>query len=223
MKKLLLSLLFIAVISVPSFAQEENDQKFHFGLKASPLVAWTKIDAEGVTSDGIRIGFTYGLMTEFSISTNYAFATGVDISTRGGKYKYEIPDVPGFLEGGTVSVDQKIQFLDIPVALKLKTKEIGYIKYYGLFGFNPGIVIMASQDVESDAEIQPDRGDRSNQSDFTVFNIGLIVGAGLEYNLGGSTSLTGGIHFNNGLIDIWDQDKAKMKSNSLTLNVGIFF
>lgn len=216
MKKLLLSLLFIPAIISSSLGQEANDQKFHFGLKASPGLAWTRINADGVKQDGLRVGFTYGLMTDFSISTNYAFSTGIDISTRGGKYKVTVPN-------GSVSVDQKLQFIDIPIALKLKTKEIGYIKYYGLFGFNPGIVVKATKDVSSDVAYIPNENKVSNQSDFTVFNVGLLIGAGIEYNLGGNTSVTAGLHYNNGLIDIWDINKAQMKSDGLTLNLGIFF
>lgn len=103
-------------------------------VKATPTISWLRVDAEGLSNDGIRIGFTYGLVTEFKFSSNYAFATGIDVSYRGGKFKYSLGD-------DDVSFTQKLQFLDVPVALKLRTNEIGYMKYYGTFGFLPGVII----------------------------------------------------------------------------------
>lgn len=219
MKKLVLSAILLTALSTTLSAQESlssNDQKFNFGLKATPTISWLRVDAEGVSNDGIRIGFTYGLVTEFRISNNYAFGTGIDISYRGGKYKFEI-------ENKNVAVTQKLQFLDVPVALKLRTNEIGYMKYFGTFGFLPGVIIKATKSVESDSPYFGDGTNKSNQSDFTVFNLGLLVGAGLEYNIGGKTSITAGLTYNNGFIDIWDVNNAQMNSDNISLNIGVFF
>ena len=220
MKKLVLSAMLIGALSTNLSAQEitgsYDDQTFNFGLKATPTISWLRVDAEGISNDGIRIGFTYGLVTEFKFSTNYAFATGIDVSYRGGKFKYS-------LGNDEVSFTQKLQFLDVPVALKLRTNEIGYMKYYGTFGFLPGVIIKATESIDSESPFVEDRSNRSNQSDFTVFNIGLLVGAGAEYNLGGKTSITAGITYNNGIIDILKEKDAQMNSDCISLNLGVFF
>lgn len=221
MKKLVLSAMLIGALSTNLSAQEVtgsyDDQTFNFGLKATPTISWLRVDAEGISNDGIRIGFTYGLVTEFKFSSNYAFATGIDVSYRGGKYKYIEQD------DKNVAITQKLQFLDVPVALKLRTNEIGYMKYYGTFGFLPGVIIKATQTIDSESILVDDRSNRSNQSDFTVFNIGLLVGAGAEYNLGGKTSITAGITYNNGIIDILKEKNAQMNSDCISLNLGVFF
>ena len=220
MKKLVLSAMLIVALSTNLSAQEitgsYDDQTFNFGLKATPTISWLRVDAEGLSNDGIRIGFTYGLVTEFKFSSNYAFATGIDVSYRGGKFKYSLGD-------DDVSFTQKLQFLDVPVALKLRTNEIGYMKYYGTFGFLPGVIIKATESIDSESPFVDDRSNRSNQSDFTVFNIGLLVGAGAEYNLGGKTSITAGITYNNGIIDILKEKDAQMNSDCISLNLGVFF
>ncbi len=221
MKKLALSLLFVATIITASRAQEDEDQVFHFGLKASPTVNWFRVDADGVKNEALRIGFTYGLMTEFRITKNYAFATGLDISYRGGEYS-EVTLVPN----GVVNLTkiQRFQFVEVPISLKLKTNEIGYLKYYGTFGLLPGILVKANEDIESpDQALQPDRSKRSNQSDFAPFNVSLQVGLGIEYNLGGNTSFTAGIHYINGLVDIWDKNERQLRSDGIVLNIGVFF
>jgi len=221
MKKLLTTFFLLSCIVISVKAQDasgSDDQKFHFGLKATPTLCWLRVDAEGVKNDGIRIGFTYGLTTEFRIAKNYAFATGVDVSYRGGKYRVDLGSL------GELKVTQRLQYLDVPIALKLKTNEIGYIKYYGSFGFLPGVLIKANQDVDSpNTSLIPNSSKRSNQSDFSAFNMGLVVGGGLEYNVGGSTSFTAGLVYNNGFIDIWDMKDAQMNTDYITLNLGILF
>ncbi|MBK8415785.1 MAG: hypothetical protein IPL22_15560 [Bacteroidetes bacterium] len=56
-----------------------------------------------------------------------------------------------------------------------------------------------------------------------MFNIGLLVGAGAEYNLGGKTSITAGITYNNGIIDILKEKDAQMNTDCISLNLGVFF
>ena len=228
MKKLVLSLMFVAIASTVLFAQSNYDeQKFHFGLKAHPVVSWARIDAEGVESEGIRIGFTYGLVTEFAFTKNYAFATGLDVSYRGGKYSQKLGGINSqtqTFEVIKVTRTQKFQMLELPLTLKLKTNEIGYIKYYGLFGGVPGFIVKATEDIESsNQDVFKDRDDRSNQGDFSFFNMSLIVGLGIEYNLGGSTAFTTGIHYKNGLIDILKEKKAQMRLDVVALNIGVLF
>ncbi|MFM8918042.1 MAG: hypothetical protein ACKOGP_09920, partial [Bacteroidota bacterium] len=85
-KRVFLSIMMAVAISFAANAQNDGESKFHFGLKASPSYNWMKTDGTGLESDGGSIGLSYGLMTEFAISKNYAFATGLDITYRGGKY-----------------------------------------------------------------------------------------------------------------------------------------
>ena len=84
----------------------------------------------------------------------------------------------------------------------MKTKEIGYLTYFGQFGGNIGIktkgrvtdqasnVLSLNQestltDLDLDDGIQP-------------LKVAINVGAGAEYNLSGSTSVFFGISYNHG-------------------------
>ena len=136
-KRVFLSIMMAIAISFSANAQNDGGSKFHFGLKASPSYNWMKTDGTGLESDGGSIGLSYGLMTEFAISKNYAFATGLEITYRGGKYKYNSDS----------SYKQMLQYVEVPIGLKLKTNEIGYIKYYGLFGILPGFLVKAKEDI----------------------------------------------------------------------------
>ncbi len=193
-----------------------------FGLKFTPSYCWFGLDRENYEGDGGYIGYTYGIMMDFRIADNYYFATGVEISQRGGKYKSDSlvgENPPRYFKG---EVTQRLQFVDIPFSLKLKTNEIGYTRYYGSFGFLSGFMVKANQDIDAENNSE-DRDKRDNMSDFGSFNFGLLVGAGLEYNFSGNTAITAGIQYHNAFVDIWSEDNAKMTSSFIALNLGLFF
>lgn len=195
-----------------------------FGLKFTPTYTWFGLDRENYDTDGGYIGYTYGIMMDFRIADNYYFATGVEISQRGGKYKSDkavISENP--LVTTKAEVTQRFQFIDLPFSLKLKTNEIGYTRYYGSFGFLGGVMVKANQDIEFENPAYEDKDKRDNQSDFGSFNFGLLVGAGLEYNFSGNTAVTAGIQYHNAFVDIWAIDNAKMTSSYISLNLGLFF
>ncbi len=206
----------------PQSSDNGGGKKLMFGLKFTPSYSWFGLDAEGVETDGGYIGYTYGVMMDFRLADNYYFGTGLEISQRGGKYSFD--NVSGTIPPQTNKVDvtQRLQFVDIPLSLKLKTNEIGYTRYYGTFGFLGGFVVKANQDIDADDNAD-DRDKRDNMSDFGIFNFGLLVGAGLEYNISGNTSITAGLQYHNAFVDIWKADDAKLTSSYISLNLGIFF
>jgi opacity protein-like surface antigen len=239
MKKLALTILISTLISGSIIAQDSTTAQetkakseepgLHFGLKLTPTFNWFTVDRNEFESDGAYIGYTYGLMMDFKLARNYFLATGVEISQRGGKLKSDALATETGLGGSPIkiggTITQRLQYVDIPLALKLKTNDIGYIQYYGHFGFLMGFMIKANQDVDFDDNSYgyEDKNKRNNQSDFGFFNFGLNVGLGLEYNIAGNTDITVGVGYQNGFVDIWSEDKAKITNNSITLNFGVFF
>jgi hypothetical protein len=78
----------VALLILSGFAsQAQNNEGLHFGLKVTPSIAWLRTDTKGTESDGSKFGFCYGLMTEFRFSDNYSFATGLDVTYRGGNLR----------------------------------------------------------------------------------------------------------------------------------------
>lgn len=190
----LIALAFVAV------AQTLNaqDTKFNFGLKVSPTIAWFKASGD-LDNDGSKIGFAYGLMADFNFSDNYALCTGVDVTYRGGKVKaYD-------------SLKQKtvLQYIEVPVTLKLKTNEIGYVTYFGKVGFAPGFNIRTDGDYK--------------KSDIYPFNLALVAGLGMQYSLGGKTALLAGVTFNNGFMDVVKAKNEKATSNFIAIDLGVMF
>lgn len=222
--------LFVFVLStffLTTFLNAQTEPKMHFGLKASPSLAWIMTDTKGISGNGTKFGFGYGLMTEFNFSSHYAFATGVDVNYRGGNLKLE-NDLNDSTKS-TVEAKYTIQYVELPLTLKLKTTEIGYFTYYLQFGISPGINIRAKADTKTTTQVGTHEATVVEDNDEDVkdginnFNLSMIISGGLEYTLSGSTVLLTGITFNNGFLDIFDGDAVKANSNFLALNIGILF
>lgn len=133
-----------------------------------------------------------------------------------------------------------MQYIEIPLTLKLKTNEIGYLTYFLQFGLSPGICIRSKADFTT--SIQSGGVTASSSSDkvdvkngINNINLSMIIGGGVEYTLSGSTTLLLGVQFNNGFLDVLDDkfddgllsedDRKTLKANSnyLALTVGILF
>ncbi len=84
-------------------------------------------------------------MADFIIDPNYAIASGLQITHSGGKLRF--PNDKGLFEEGLSTnenlYDLRLQYLEIPVALKLKTNPINDLTYWGQFGTYLGVNIGA--------------------------------------------------------------------------------
>jgi opacity protein-like surface antigen len=212
MKKVSIAFFASLLIMTGSAFGQAPNSNLHFGLKLSPMLSWTNSDIEGLEDDGSAIGFTYGLMMDFDFTSNYAISTGIELSHRKGKTKND-----------SLSFKYNLQYIDLPVALKLRTNEIGYITYYGKFGFIPGINVKATYDLESSTDLVADDDDVKFSSDINAFNLGLIVGGGIHYGLSGNTAIMVELLYNNGFIDILKEDGNQLKTSYVALNLGVYF
>ncbi len=229
MKKAFLILTLLSV-SLAGYSQK-SDNKFHFGIKAQPALAWFNVDApDGVSlkSDGLPFGFGYGLITDFGFADHYAFSTGLEVVYRGGKTLQNLPNKAG-QDSVTIANKYSLQFVEIPITLKLRTNEIGYMTYFFQVGFAPGYAIRTKADITTNNNGVTSTKTRVDVSDdINEFNMSMIIAAGAEYNISGNTSLLFGLTFNNGFLDLLDDTqyggkKVKGTNNFLSLTAGIMF
>ncbi len=210
-----------------------NAQNFRLGLTGSPSISWFKSETDGYNSEGVRFGISYGLLSEFVLADQYTFATGINVTYFGGKLDFPIADSPSdinpFIQKERT---YKLQNVEIPFTLKMKTREIGYNTYFAKFGFGGSVNIRAKAD---DTEYNPGATNSSVKKDIDIksetplFRASMIVGVGFEHSLGGSTALIGGLTFNNGFTNILKgKDYANIRNqqaraNYLELSLGIIF
>ena len=207
------------------FAQRSlPEYDFRLGLTAYPTIGWIK--PETGKTNSVALGFSYGLLADFNFAENYAFATGLTITTINGK-STEVNVKPYYDGSGSqVAYDlkYKLQYIEIPLTLKLKTDKIGEIKWYGQFGLSNGFNIGAKQNASesgSGSKVIIENKGISKQTNF--YRAGLILGVGGEFDVSGNTSVTTGWTLNNGFTDIASDSDRKVRNHYIGLNFGVFF
>lgn len=216
----LLLIFFWTAVSGKILAQSAQDvePRFHFGLKASPFLAWVKPDVNEVERDSRNFGFGYGVQTEFRIHRNYVISSGLQISYRGGKL------YPKNIVAGKDSLKKfTMQYVEVPLTLKMLTSRFNKIRFYGEFGIAPGLNIRAKSDPVF-------LGDENIKQYIKPFNLNMVIGGGVEYTLSGSTVFFTELEFNNGFLNVFNpgsdvlfNQKLKGVSNYLGMNFGILF
>lgn len=225
------------------FAQSGTNE-FRFGLKGAMNIGWIKPNSKTIEREGTAVGFAYGPMADYYFKPNYALSVELLVSQINGNMTLNEAQVFSADTSNTavngLTYNYKNQYLEIPVSLKFRTKEIGYITYWANFGTSPGFLINAKASIEGNLpqvildedptnyKTNDNEGDpfTTNKFDDQVFLIRmpLIIGAGIEYELAGSASLHAGLRYSNSFSDMLVKDKNISAYNHyLSLNVGVFF
>lgn len=233
MKKLFFIAAFL--ISSSTWAQD-----FRFGIVGNSGLGWFKPQTKLLQANGANLNFGYGLMGDYNFSENYALNMGFMIGTSGGNLlfdslRYEIPaGSSNLLNVKSVNYEYKMQWIELPISLKLKTNEIGYMKYFASFGLKPSILTTAkARNLESSYsetadwfyvnKSESDHLDALYKDNIFPVRASLLIQAGAEYNLGGNTSLFGSVYFDKGFSNIMG-DKHFSATNAMAgIQVGVFF
>lgn len=228
MKKLITVFFLTVYISTIAFAEEPAGKKFHFGLKGAPGLFWIKPEnSKEIANNGSKFGFSYGLILEFGITDNYSFATGIDVAGMAAKYTRTVDSTSTITN--QFKYDTKLNYVQIPLTLKMKTKNINGIKYFGQFGLNAGFNYKAVSDYTKTttglpAGAQSKDYNEEDIKDITLpLRLALVVGGGVEYNLSGATSILFAAHYDNGFLSINKKDEGKLFSKGVVATVGILF
>jgi hypothetical protein len=220
MKKIAISLLILT--SCITIGYSQND--FKLSVILSPSVNWLESGSRVVKFAGVTPGVEAGLSVDQFFADRYAINSGITIGSFGGKLQY--------MDGATFNnnvklkidpktiVNYKLQYITVPLGLKLKTNKIGYITYFADLGFQLQVNIKAS------ADSNDSNGTLTGEdigSEIRLFNLGYHFGIGGEYELGGSTALIMGISYNTGFININAIKADKINMSNVALRLGILF
>ena len=221
------TILILSFLSVSVWAQTPllSNYGFRLGLTASPTIGWVKPE-QGKTNS-VSLGFSYGLIGDFNFAPNYSFSTALTITTINGKSTevnvppYYATNTPGNTVPVAYELKYKLQYVELPLTVKLKTLKEDGKRWYGQFGLSNAFNISAKQDAtQSSGKV----GDNQNISDYTKFyRGGLIIGAGGEFDISGNTSILAGLTFNNGFTNITNDQNRDTRNHFITLNFGLFF
>jgi hypothetical protein len=229
MKKLFLTLAALAVAPA-AFAQVE------IGLKVSPSISYLRTNSQSndFQNGNSKLGFGGGIFIDYFFGENYAFNTGLFLTGKGGSYSYKENSVLGTPAAGTTTVTQKlgIDYLELPVTIKLFTNEISPgTRLY--FQVGPSVAVPVGARINGDKYTSdPFNNNAQTKSSDRVFAVDFNVlgSVGAEYQLGHSTKVLTGISYHHGLVDLdryFEKDRGfsdvSIKNSVFALDLGLKF
>ncbi len=219
-----------------SDTKENEIKNFRFGLAITPSLNWYSTESKIIQRDGVLPKFGGGLILEFRLAKVASIQTGINITTAGGKLKYKNggqyepgastvsyfynntdEDIVKFNENKPNTTYTHYQlntrkyqttYISVPVLLKLKTREVGAMVYYGQFGLNSFFRWKGRAKDEVSILDATNYGAPESKSniviskDVSIYNAALNFGLGTEWNLAGTTSMIIGLNYNLGFTNV---------------------
>lgn len=256
--------LLLAITLCANYAVSQN--KFRFGLKLGPAFNWMKPDdVKEFSNEGTTLGFNWGLKAEYAISENFSFYSGLELNHEKGKIGFTNPTyyfmnesydfietkekngvhVPEDTSGFLLQLKKrtyKSTYVTLPIGIKMKTNEIGYMTYFGEFGLNLGF--RTGTKVTDEVDYLESNDAKATLSDISEVNmdkdmqpirVQLRVGLGAEYKISEGTSIFGSVHYNLGFTNVVKGDSRyllyenatpvsqKFSAHGVAVTVGVLF
>ena len=246
MKRFITALLIVLFASTNSFSQYGD---FRFGFQASPMFSWASTSENYILPQGNFLGLRLGAVGEYYFRENYAITGGLGFAfNTGGRLRHDFPGTywtdtekgPGLdsLSAG-VQLKYNLQYVEIPIGLKMRTKEFGYLRYFAeipmfTIGFNTESrgSISGNTFVDKPSEVK----DLNISDEINAIALSWGLGGGVEYNVSSTTSIVGGLYYNTTFTDVTTDNgvtfhssrgtlKNKEKTNiqSITIRLGVIF
>jgi len=241
MKKLVaIAAFLVAVFTV----QAQNDLRF--GFQASPSFSWMVANTTRINPSGSNLGLKLGMLGEYFFRENYALTIGLGFAFNhggtqlheyGGQYwtRSDLSPSQDTLPNN-VKLKYGIQYLEVPVGLKLRTREFGYLRYYVEPAITLGFKTQARGQIEGVGVTTEEDEKIDIRREVNGLNLSWGIGGGIEYSLSDNTSLVGGLAFQTGFTDatkdngtVFDPDRGNRKEaskatvNVLVIKIGVMF
>ena len=226
--------LMISILILSSFslnAQKGALTNLKIGVHADPMIGWFGSDNSTIANKGARPGFNFGVSVNKYFGPNYAFSTGINIISAGGRLISSDTTIFYLSHSQTLklvkvnpgeAIVYKIQYLSVPLGLKLQTNQIGYITFFTDLGVDPKVVIGGKADIPSHSI----KGENALE-EIRMFNMSYHIIAGIEYGVGGNTAVVLGLGFDNNFLDITrekgNQPVDKITHKLLSIRLGVNF
>lgn len=240
-------LIILAVVVYSMSLQAQNE--IQFGFQLSPTVSWLSTDDNKINSNGSNLGLQLGMIGEFYFRENYSVTTGIGFHfNAGGTLFYEETiDTVSIWTEANIPGDNKypggsdfkysLQYVEIPIGLKLRTKEFGYIRYYVEPRMSMSFRTQARGNIMAKDNSVDSEEDFDIKSGVNLLNLSWGIGGGLEYTVSSNTALFGGLAFQSGFtdvskdkgtfIDVKDRSRTEEDSKaalrSIVLRLGVMF
>jgi hypothetical protein len=174
----LLAIMGIVNVSMAQGGYNTFRNKVRLGFTLSPMISVLKPQESGVDRTGAKAGLNFGLMADFNLnpSGTYALASGFQVLLAGSKLKYDAGKGLNDYKQSPAEYNMKLTYIEIPLALKLRSRSDGGIGYWGQFGTYLDFPVSGRANVTSMNQTY-DRVDILPE--MNRINVGMLLGAGL--------------------------------------------
>ena len=232
-----LSILTVLIM----FASLVNSQDFRFGLKIAPNVGWVRPTTQTIKANGAAMGFSYGLTGDYYFKDNYGLNFGLSINSMGSNVMidsvhYSATASKAEAYKKNIGYNYRLQYLELPISLKMKTNEIGYLSYFMTFGLKNSFLTNAKANIEAPGYFAADEKTLINNSennhlddpayykdDIRGYRASLLISVGAEYSLFGKSSAFAAIAWDNGFVSILKDKKSSANNSFIGLQLGFLF
>lgn len=241
MKKIVGIAAFLLFAFSTSFAQDD----IRFGFQLSPTFSWMSASTNTINPSGTNLALKMGMMGEYYFRENYAVTAGLGfVFNSGGTLLHEFggeywtrSDLGPALDTlpSNVKLKYSVQYLEIPVGLKMRTREFGYIRYFLEPNLVFGFKTKSTGNIKGTG-VGDEQEDLDISKEVNGLNLAWGIGGGIEYSISESTRLIGGIGIQIGFTDatddngtVFDPDRGNRTENSkgtinnLIIKLGIMF
>ena len=227
MKSLTTAVLAILAVSFVHLSAQEENRKVRFLLYGEPHINWLYSDEPHLETGTVRMGVDAGMRLDLNFDRYYAFSFGAGIHQTGGKIGFTdtlyLDRITGFdtLVPGT-QITYRLQYVEIPLAVKFKTPQIGYTTLFAEVGLDPMISTRALIDATDNSIIK-----ESFQQGVYGFNLAYHTGIGLVYELRNGMGLQFQLVYQNTFLDVTREGNIRQPDNTRLnqagLSIGIIF
>jgi len=256
MKKTIITAVALLLVGGSLFAQDSKVEEVlnanRFGLFIGVGSSWLNPKSStqeeySLSNAGGRPAFAFGLNAERVLNERYAVYSGIGVEWEGGQVLANLSNgqtAPDTTYASRMDVTYKMQYIRVPLGLKLKAANIANLRIFGLIGADAGVLISKRTDIDrqfydgvagtfsaTDSEVD------TKNSATVPFNLGYQIGIGAEYDITDNNAVYFKVLYRNGLIDVTNPDgligtgnmdnykfkDGNVASNMFGIRVGYFF
>lgn len=189
------------------------------GIIVSPSLSANRVATEdyspSIKAGGARLKLALGAFADVFLAENYYFSSGISLATKNAGVKYVSSTA------GQASEEYRLQYIQIPLTLKLFTNEVALDKrIFVQFGI--------LNEIKIDEKRQTGNTTGEAIGGFRFYDFSGLLRAGLDFRIGYDTSVFAAISYTRGLTNVlrdhsYPVASLQIKNDIVGLDFGIKF
>lgn len=193
MKKITLS--FLTILTLISYSYGQKMRGWHLGGSAMlqvPIIFNQNTYGDPEYEYAADLHSAWGISAAYNFKRSFGFQTGIYYSFIGQTYE----DIDYLNRDIYREVD--LDYIQIPVLAKYNTK-LTDVRFYSVLGPQFGLLTKADIRYTIDGV---DKGTPDAKERFSNFDMGIVLGTGMQYDISENLYISAGLRFYVGLMDI---------------------